>query len=543
MANHPALQGRIIVHDPFDHAATYTVDDMVHGSEMTSLTVHGDLAAPGHSLSRPVYVRPIFQADRPNPTDLREGIPTDILPADITYCAVKEMLEGSHEVAAAAPTVRIINMSVGDRARQYDGFLSPWARMIDYLSARHRALFLVSAGNHCRDIELPVTMRGLDSMTAEQLEAAVVRAIAADVRHRRLLAPAESLNCVTIGATHADTCSVNAMGYRKNPYLHTLPAPYSAVGFGHRNGLKPEIWVSGGRQFFAVHSGNGNGHVALRGLDHPVAPGNLVAAPTGVKGEKAPFRFTRGTSGATALGAHEAGLICENLLSLRDEPHGEILDERFLGLFVKALLAHGASWGEAYDVLKQILKGKTDEAEFNRQVSRFLGYGIPDWERVLRCTSSRATLLGRGQLRDGEAHRFEIPLPPSLGGKKMKQRVVVTLAWFSPIDALHRNYRKAALWASKPDGPLKLSRENVDANTCLRGTLQHEVFEGDKAVPIVSGDVLSVQVNCCADAGELTESVGYALAVSLEVIDAPEIPVYDEVRAALQVRIAPRARV
>jgi hypothetical protein len=130
-----------------------------------------------------------------------------------------------------------------------------------------------------------------------------------------------------------------------------------------------------------------------------------------------------------------------------------------------------------------------------------------------------------------------------LGGKKVKQRVAVTLAWFSPIDALHRNYRKAALWASKPEGPLKLSRENVDANTCLRGTLQHEVFEGDKAVPIVAGDAMSVQVNCGADAGKLTESVAYALAISLEVVDAPEIPVYDEVRAALHVRIASRARV
>jgi hypothetical protein len=64
------------------------------------------------------------------------------------------------------------------------------------------------------------------------------------------------------------------------------------------------------------------------------------------------------------------------------------------------------------------------------------------------------------------------------------------------------------------------------------------VYESHKAVPIVEGDNMVLHVNCQADAGKLTESVPYAIAVTLEVMNADGIHVYDEVRAALQARAA-----
>lgn len=135
-----------------------------------------------------------------------------------------------------------------------------------------------------------------------------------------------------------------------------------------------------------------------------------------------------------------------------------------------------------------------------------------------------------------------MPLPPSLGGQKVRHRVIVTLALFSPIDASHRNYRKAALWVSKLESPLKLKRENVDQRSCQRGTLQHDVYESDQAVPIVDNDKLVVQVNCQEDAGKLTETVRYAIAVTLATVNADEIPVYDEVRLALRPKVGAHAK-
>lgn len=50
---------------------------------------------------------------------------------------------------------------------------------------------------------------------------------------------------------------------------------------------------------------------------------------------------------------------------------------------------------------------------------------------------------------------------------------------------------------------------------------------------------LKICVNCKADAGNLEDSVPYALAVTLEVAEESELPVYEEVR----VRIPERMRV
>jgi len=44
------------------------------------------------------------------------------------------------------------------------------------------------------------------------------------------------------------------------------------------------------------------------------------------------------------------------------------------------------------------------------------GYGVLAPGRVLKCTKVRATAIGWGDLDDGEADVFEMPLPPCLSG-------------------------------------------------------------------------------------------------------------------------------
>lgn len=206
-----------------------------------------------------------------------------------------------------------------------------------------------------------------------------------------------------------------------------------------------------------------------------------------------------------------------------------------------------------------------------RTAARFLGYGALDLGRVLRCTDQRATLIGIGELGANEAHRFRIPLPPSLAGRVEWRRLIVTLAWWSPIHSSHEKYRQAALWFEpygdqefetrfdrsgrerrRPAGSveafdalrrLNARRQEVDHQKVRNGTLQHEIFEGDSAVPIVDGDEVHVQVNCRTEAGRLSTVVPYALAVTLEVAEGVGLPVYQEIRDRIRVPVsAGRAR-
>jgi hypothetical protein len=77
---------------------------------------------------------------------------------------------------------------------------------------------------------------------------------------------------------------------------------------------------------------------------------------------------------------------------------------------------------------------------------------------------------------------------------------------------------------------------------CAGGTVQHEILEGTRAVPIVDGDSVILTISCRAEAGTLAEAVPYAIVASLEVAPERGVQVYNEVRTRVQpmVQVTPQ---
>ncbi len=150
---------------------------------------------------------------------------------------------------------------------------------------------------------------------------------------------------------------------------------------------------------------------------------------------------------------------------------------------------------------------------------------------------NRVTLISAERIADGRGHVYEMPLPPGLSGLVGLRRLVISLAWLTPINPNHRDYRRAALWISSPDSALRTERVCADWQTVRRGTLQHEIFEGNDAVAFVDGASVRIKVNCRADAGTLDGLIPYALAGTLETEENLCVPVYAEV--AERIRVEP----
>jgi hypothetical protein len=72
-----------------------------------------------------------------------------------------------------------------------------------------------------------------------------------------------------------------------------------------------------------------------------------------------------------------------------------------------------------------------------------------------------------------------------------------------------------------------------------RGTVFHERFSGDRAVPFIDDGHLSVDVWCKDDAGGVTDAVRYAIAITIEAGTA--LPVYEQVQQRLRIRAVPPA--
>jgi len=533
--NHTLLEDRLILDDPDDFGSAYLANERQHGTAMASLVCHGELDAQEEPLSRLVYFRPIMKPDSDDSfnTPKSEIIPKDHFMEDLILRSVRRVFEGDSGEDAVAPTIKVINISIGDPSKMFFYELSSCAKLLDWLSYKYQVLFCVSAGNITSDINFAKSISDVNSLSDDELLNLTMKKVHEDRRNRKMLSPAESINSITLGSIHADMSTIDNVGNRVDilPDPH-LPSPISAHGLGYRNSIKPELYISGGRQLF--HAIN---EKEYRVSDSNLPPGQRTAASPISAGERNRCIHIVGTSNSAALASRAAAQIYEMLNSLMVE--NNTIDDNNIAVILKALLVHGASWGNSYSILDNILRTSDKSGNFKRTVARYIGYGVPDFQRVLGCTSQRATAIGYGKIKDDDKHDFRFPLPPSLSGVNEMRRLTITLAWFSPINAANRKYRKANLsFEPSIDSIGKTTRVDSDWQQVKNGTVHHEVFEGNSVVTYQDGEFLTVSVVCRSDAGSLDEEVYYGIAVTLETAEGIELPIYEEIKERINIPIS-----
>jgi hypothetical protein len=550
LERHQLLEERLLVDDPDGWAVEIPARDRNHGTAMASLVIHGDLGGGESPLESPVYVRPILKPAAVAPDGPREErIPEHELPVDLVHRAVRRLFEDADGEPPAAPSVCVLNFSVGDPWRPFARALSPLARLLDWLAWRYKLLILVSAGNPGGDrpLVLDCPREELRNLDSEELQRKAWLSLRRDRHLRRLLSPAEGINVLTIGGEHADLSGPFEPRHRIDPFgasdgTARVPSPVGAFGPGYNRAIKPEVFFPSGRQLYAERLGT-NHEKATLVATHSAAtsPGQRVASPGARRGNQDATRFLCGTSNAAALATRTAAKLCERFPSLiADQLEEDLPERKYLVPLLKAFLVHGASWGEFRRLFDKV-EGKRLKREL---LGQLIGFGFTREERLLSCTDQRVTLLGWRELLDGDGHVYRIPLPPSLSGQRVQRRVTITLAWLTPCSARDRRYRRAHLWFTVKEKDqfdsadlLQVKRHEADGKAVSRGTVQHEVLVGEKGVAFGDQDSLVVKVSCREDAEAFDDPIPYGLLVTIEV--APEYPVsiYQEIRARLRERV------
>ncbi len=536
LLRHRLLDGRIVFNDPDSYMDSYEPLQQKHGTSMASLICHGDLSRPENEikpLPRRIYARPIM---RPPRTGFGpEEIPADRFPEDIVERSVTEMFEGQSPEALG---VRVINLSLGNMDQHYLHEMSPWARLLDWLSFKYKVLFIVSAGNFddcirladpCGESEVNLQL----SLAEDRgIRERFIRGIDKKQSNHRLLSPAESMNALTVGALQQDFSGQlpeNTRGFDPIDNMD-LPSAYSRIGPGYRSAIKPEIFAQGGRLLYDRKPEDEN---LLEPVRSSLPPGIRAAYPHLGPERLENTAFREGTSNAAAIASHGAGHIFEMLDELREGGAADILLAEYDAVLIKTLLVHSTSWGEnrrAYEHLKKPINNRT----FKRYLSRYLGYGNIDVERVLQCTRIRATAVGCGKAQEKEKHRFSFPLPEDASISN-HLRLTVTLAWFSPINPFHAGMRRAKLFFEVSGW----ERQECDWQQVRKGTVQHEIFQIRKNN--FPGDNLEISVECAADAGSLDDEIPYGLAITLEAADEDRIDL--DLYQIVRERIRPPIRV
>ena len=532
-SNHGALRGRLIIDDPDDLEKHYPVIKRQHGTEMASLIIYGDLNEPDAPLDRPLYVRPIMESTED--TGCREQVISNVLFPDLLIRTVRRIIEGDGDSKAVAPSVRIINLSIGDPARVLIRRMSPGGRVLDWLAVNYNLLFIVSAGNHN---EIPITIPVEDASATESARIAATQATFNNSLLLGILSPGDAINALTIGATHNDKAdAIKVPDTVLDANRANFPAHYSGRGPGINRSIKPDLYYMGGRVVYKrpVITSEQQGNIDLEIADSSVVgPGVRAAVPSrggAINGTK----FCIGTSNAAALVTHEAS----KLFDILEEGNSEntLPDALYHPLLVRALLVHASSWGEWKKDLGKDLD--LPKGQIRKQLTALLGYGCLDPNRLGFSARNRAVVIAGGSITKDQRHTYNLPLPLSLRSKAEWHRFTVTLAFAAPTVGTLNQYRGSKVYFEFEENGLEtVDRSEAEYYAARRGSLQHEIIEGTRAMTFVEGDAFSIHVECMDDAQHLRkkEEIKYALVASVETAEQTSTTIYDEVRMALRTR-------
>lgn len=520
-ANHPLLRDRVIVHDPDDLLSNATVEELKHGTWMASAAVWGDRGSNEPAATRPVLVRPILTPSDET-ADRSEELPAAELVPDLMWRVFRELFDGEGSEDPVGSQIAVVNLSVGDPASPFDSILSSWARIIDWLSYEYGVLVIVSVGNHPRLRLAPSSSREIADLTGEDRRQAVLDAQQREQNNRRPLAPAESINALTVGAVHDDASGANPQGYALDP-TDGLPSlsPISATGSGYRRSIKPDLVANGGRVIFRDPP-TPQDAIAFTSLPS-LGPGIRVATPTQNK-----EAFIVGTSPAAALVTRQAARVYDLVGEITA---GRPINRRQRASAIKALLVHGT--GFPPDLSTDPLARESA-----------LGNGVVQRDYADGCATNEAVVLFVGSIGAAQEQELLFPLPDGLNIREAK-RIDATLAWLSPVNWRHRQYRRASLAFVKPTGsiPKLQTPSGLPSDTTTRGasTVQHQSWELSSAFGAGQGSNMVVRVKCFEQAGGLAgQQVDFAVALSLWVAPTVNVDVYSQVKTQIETRVAVR---
>lgn len=530
--NHDLLKGRLSVDDPDNLGADYPVAARKHGTAMASLIMHGDLSKPGKPMERPLYVRPIL---RPHEYNLNfEQVVSNQLLTDLLHQAIRRIVVGENGRSAVAPSVRIVNLSIGAESRAMVRRVSPVGRLIDWLAFEYNLLFVISAGNH----RFPLTISVSAMSDSSLAKGGVLRAAKMTSRLRGILPPGDALNALTIGAIHADESGdLDLPDTVWDAVGEGMPTLYGAVGPGVGRSIKPELYHNGGRTVYVrpVIEFGSDDFDLLPASASELGPGTLVAAP-GRGGTTSGVSFTHGTSNATALVTREANQLFDILEAGRDdESDFPFPDPLFHPVLAKALLVHASSWGDRGEVLRRELG--LDSRTYRRELTTLLGYGALDVSRLGQGAENRAVLLGGGLIGRDQRHTYNVPLPISLRSRSEWHRFTVTLAYMAPTVGHLTRYRGAKVYFEKlDDNETGAKRIEAEYQAVRRGSCQQEIIEGSRAMVFDTDGSLPIHVQCMDDAQRLPagKTIRYGLVVSIETAMTTSSTIHDEIRIGLQ---------
>lgn len=419
---------------------------------------------------------------------------------------------------------QIFNLSINSSIPFRKKHMSTWAATIDSLINEKNILFVISAGNITKSDIKDLLLKGYDY--PEYL----------NTPYCKLANPAQSSFALTVG-------SINHAQY-EDDYWKSLGIKYdisafSRIGTGIWNHIKPDVVEFGGGLVVSKDA-----HIKIK--ENEITAPELLHST--LYGGNAVGKDCTGTSFATPKVTH----IVAQLKKLYPNENVNLL---------RALVVQGAR------LPKQEFENPTLDS------IKFLGYGLPLIERVIKNSDHRITFYNSGKIRAEEGSIYSLQIPDELSnpGNEFDILIEVTLAYTAKVRRTRQNTKSyLSTWLDWTSSRLNDTLETFSKRSLVFDQDQEDVEDVEESEDVIKwkirernnwGDVKDINRNnstiqkdwailksfqlpkeiCFAVRAHKgwdkeKEEIPYAIVVSIEVLKA-NVPIYELIRVENEVEI------
>ncbi|MFB7304253.1 S8 family peptidase [Heyndrickxia sporothermodurans] len=525
---HPLLKGSIVASESFG-GLNSPFDEQGHGTMVAGIIQFGDL---NNVLSLESVKLP-FKLLNGRVTNQNNSFPDEKILVNVIKEAIEEFINEYQ--------CDIFNLSLGDSRFPYetDTKMDHWSYILDQIVHEYNVAIIVSAGNYSPyHHNGQILERFYDDLLEDPMAA--------------LIPPALAVNCLTVGSKVKDD-----IPYQSDKKLQHIAvtgkeqaSPFTRVGYGYGNGIKPETIAYGGN--YSLNTGTKRLNTSDRNLG--ILSTSLFNPTLGSW-----FETRSGTSFSAPYITRLIGLIKKRLPSAK-------------GNLLRAILVNTCNQEtEIKNYVQERYKNKElKPAQLKEKYTKIQGFGDVREKFLINSYDHYVTMYYEGDMEINKVNIFEIPITDEIYSKKGKATLNITLAYNPPcrdsridytgVKMTYELFRGLSLeevtkYTCKPDDdefekdtlPKHLKKHKCKLTPSMqeisRGTIlksSHRI-SSNAASQQVYGDKYYLAVKCQERWYSGPKQQPYAVVISIEH-DNEEAVLYEEVRGVLEARNRTRVR-
>ncbi|WP_144460893.1 S8 family peptidase [Siminovitchia fortis] len=402
-SNHPLLEKAVGNEENFQEAEKELQDKVGHGTAVAGLAIYGDIKQcvkqKQFTSSNWLFSGKIMYAQEDFSGNVHAVYDKEKLLENQLNDAIRTFLENNMY------KIKVVNLSIGDSTEFLKGNNNrqfPLAALLDELALLYKdVVFVVSAGN---------SSPGDIFETIDDLAENYPNYLVAE-NSFRIINPATSALSITVGSIASEgRLQEQSMDTHLKDIWTTIakedePSPFTRVGFGINNMIKPEVVHYGGNLILRDNYGR---IIENNGGKLPVLSNNPV--------EKL-FTYDIGTSFSAPLVTNIIGKIANKFPDKSAN-------------FIKNIFLQSTNSSKISG-----LKGS--DSEIAKSNIKIQGYGLPSYERAVSSFDNRVVLLDEASIGLNKVHIYSLELPEMFFETKGYKRISVALT-FDPITRMTR---------------------------------------------------------------------------------------------------------